>query len=118
MSSAARHALTMKLIMATIQEYDAPGLLRECAARGWGVTQVATTGSVLRSGQMTLLIGVAASQARAVVRLIEEYCRVTVEPTEPDQSPGDETWHLPAPIESVMGGGSIAVVPVVRFVRL
>ena len=105
----------MTLIAATIEDYDAPPLLRELVARGWGATQIAATGNALRGGRLTVLIGVPATQTRSVLRLIEEHCRPSVEAQPAELDVHDESWH---PTSAVMGGASVLVLPVVRFVRL
>jgi uncharacterized protein YaaQ len=106
----------MKLILATIEDYDAPALLRALAERGWGATQIAATGGALRSGRVTLLIGLPAPQVRPALRLIREYCRQSVEP-QTIEADTDETWYPPAPVAALMGGALVLVLPVVRFER-
>ena len=107
----------MKLIVATIEDYDAPALLRALAERGWGATQIAATGGPWRGGRVTLLVGVQSAQVRAVLRLIAEYCRQSIEPHTAE--PGDDdAWYPPAPVAALMGGATLLVVPVARFERM
>jgi uncharacterized protein YaaQ len=106
----------MRLIVASIQDYDAAALLRDLTERGWRATQVASTGNPFRSGATTLLIGVPASQTRQVLRLIDEHCgRSVAPPVEP--GPDDEIWYPPA-VAAELGGAAVSVLRVVRFERL
>lgn len=107
----------MKLIIAMIEDYDAPALLRALAKRGWGATQIAATGGALRGGRVTLLIGIQATQVRSALRLIAEHCRQGVEPATMDTG-DEEAWYPPAPVAALMGGASVLVVPVVRFEQI
>lgn len=48
----------MKLILAIIQDEDAPATIQALVDRGYRVTRIASTGGFLRQGNTTLLIGV------------------------------------------------------------
>ena len=107
----------MRLIIATMQDYDAPGLLGELARRGWGATQIASTGGALRSGATTLLIGVEQPQVAQVLRVIDEHCRRS------DEAPAvetneDEGWYPPALLWGKAGGAAVSILKVHRFERL
>jgi uncharacterized protein YaaQ len=107
----------MRLIVASIQDYDAPALLRDLAGHGWGATQIASTGNALRSGATTLLIGVPASRVRPVLRLIAEHCGRSSQLPPPEPSGEDDPWY-PPPIAAELGGAAVSVLKVVRFERL
>jgi uncharacterized protein YaaQ len=108
----------MRLVIASIQDYDAAALLRDLSARGWGATQIASTGGALRSGATTLLIGVPATQVRQVLRLIEEHCGRSTELLPLEQGNDEDTWYPPPPVAAELGGASVSVLKVVRFERL
>lgn len=108
----------MRLIVATIEDYDAPGLMRDLTRRGWRATQIAHTGGALRGGQVSMLIGVRSTQVRQVLRLIDEHCRRSLEPSLPEPGNEDEPWYPPASVAAELGGASVLVLPVVRFERL
>ncbi|MER3557036.1 MAG: hypothetical protein C4302_03585, partial [Thermus sp.] len=48
----------MKLILAIVQDTDAPGLTKALLEKGFQSTKLASTGGFLREGNTTLLIGV------------------------------------------------------------
>jgi uncharacterized protein YaaQ len=108
----------VRLIIATLQDYDAPGLLRELTARGLGATQIASTGGALRSGTITLLVGVPESQVRPVLRLIDEHTQATVEQFGAEPPGDDEGWYPPGLGTAKLGGAIVSVLKVVRFERL
>lgn len=108
----------MRLIIAAVQDYDAAALLRGLTARGWGATQIASTGNALRSGATTLLIGVPAAQVRQVVRLIEEHCGRSTALLPPEQGSDQDSWYPPPPVAAELGGASVSVLKVARFERL
>jgi uncharacterized protein YaaQ len=108
----------MRLIVATIQDYDAPGLLAELTTHGWGATQIASTGGALRSGTTTLLIGAPERQLSAILRLIDEHCRRSSELPGPEPSASDEGWYSSGLVTGESGGAAISVLKIVRFERL
>ena len=108
----------MRLVVATMQDYDAPGLLRDLARRGWGATQIASTGKALRAGTTTLLIGVPQGQVPQVLRLIDEHCRRSVEPVTPDLSSDEGTFYPSGLVATESGGAAVSVLKVVHFERL
>jgi uncharacterized protein YaaQ len=106
----------MRLIVAAIQDYDAAELLRHLTERGWGATQVASTGGALRSGTTTVMVGVPEAQVRQVLRVIDEHCRTTAQPERLDLVDEERDWYPPE--VTTAGGAIISVLKVVRFERL
>ncbi len=106
----------MKLILAIIQDEDAPATLQALVERGYRVTRIASTGGFLRQGNTTLLIGVEDHQVPEVVEILRRCCRtrtsylpVAVEAT------GLLQAHM---IEVEIGGATIFVLDVERFETL
>ncbi|MGQ9692649.1 MAG: cyclic-di-AMP receptor, partial [Thermaceae bacterium] len=48
----------MRLILAIVQDADAPGLTKALLEKGFRSTKLASTGGFLREGNTTLLLGV------------------------------------------------------------
>lgn len=108
----------MRLIVATLQDDEAAGLLADLTRQGWGATQVASTGGALRSGATTLFIGVPRAQVSRVLRIIDEHCRrLDDSPFEPVAA-DDEAWYPPAMAAGEVGGAAISILKVVRFEQL
>jgi uncharacterized protein YaaQ len=118
MSEPVEGAVDMRLVIASIQEYDSAALLADLTAHGWRATQIASTGNPFRSGATTLLIGVPAQQTRRVLRLIDEHCRRSAAPPPVEAGGEEDAWRLPTPVAAELGGAAVSVLKVVRFERL
>jgi uncharacterized protein YaaQ len=64
----------MKLIIAIVQDEDAPKVIKKLMSGKYRVTKLASTGGFLKSGNTTLLIGVEDGQIDDVVEIIEKLC--------------------------------------------
>ncbi|HYH11717.1 MAG TPA: cyclic-di-AMP receptor [Thermomicrobiales bacterium] len=108
----------MKLVIAVVQGKDADDLLSALVAEGYRATQVNSSGGFLRESNVTLLIGVDDSDVPKVQRIIQENCHSRthfVNPLMPIVEPGESL--LPAPVEVPIGGATVFVVGIQRFVR-
>jgi uncharacterized protein YaaQ len=84
----------MKMIIVIIKDNEADALTRALTSEEYRVTRIASTGGFLRSGVVTLLLGVSDAQVDSAIKLIRE------------------TIAMSAPVEK---HGSLFVVPVERF---
>lgn len=109
----------MKLIIAIVQDEDAPRLIGQLMNEGLGVTKLATTGGFLRAGNTTLLLGVEDERLDAAMGMIEKVCKsrkqVAASPASMVGVPGAYT---PYPVEVVVGGATIFVLTVDQFQKL
>lgn len=64
----------MKLLVAVVQDQDAPALMNRLIERGFGATKLASTGGFLREGNTTLLVGVEDERVQAALDCIREVC--------------------------------------------
>ncbi|HEY8345698.1 MAG TPA: cyclic-di-AMP receptor [Symbiobacteriaceae bacterium] len=106
----------MKLVVAVIQDKDAPRLLEALTKEGFRATKLASTGGFLREGNTTLLVGVEDEQVERVVHLIKNTCRAReqlVTPLAPMGGPADT--YIPYPVEVLVGGATVFVLNVERF---
>ncbi len=62
----------MKMIIAIIKDSDADQVIQALTAAEFRVTRVASTGGFLRSGVVTLLVGVEDEQVEACIQVIRE----------------------------------------------
>ncbi|MDT7885443.1 MAG: cyclic-di-AMP receptor [Thermoflexus sp.] len=106
----------MKLILAIIQDEDAPSTVQALVERGYRVTRIASTGGFLRQGNTTLLIGVEDPRVEEVVEIFRRCCRI-------------RTAYLPVAVEATgllqahmieveIGGATLFVLDVERFESL
>ena len=109
--------MDMKLIIAIVNSDDAPSVLNEIARAGYSATKLATTGGFMRSGNTTLLIGVEEDKVDTVIALIGKRSssrkKVSVSPPS-----GAEGRIMSIPVEITVGGATVFVVDVDKFVRL
>ena len=109
----------MKLVLAIVQDDDALDLIEELNDKGFRVTKLATTGGFLKSGNTTLMIGVEIDKVDIVINIIEEVCkrRKQVVSTQPGLS-GESCMYMPFPLEVEVGGATVFVIDVDKFVKI
>ena len=109
----------MKLVLAIVQDDDAIDLIEELNDKGFRVTKLATTGGFLKSGNTTLMIGVEIDKVDIVINIIEEVCkrRKQVVSTQPGLS-GESGMYMPFPLEVEVGGATVFVIDVDKFVKI
>ncbi len=109
----------MKLIIAIVQDDDAMDLVDTLTENGLRVTKLATTGGFLKAGNTTLMIGVEESKVDEVLRYVEEICKVRKQLiSSPSPVAGSTGVYVPYPIEVNIGGATIFVVDVDKFLRV
>ncbi len=64
-----RKVAQMKLVVAIVQDEDADNLVNEIVGANFRVTRVSSTGSLLRTGNTSLIVGVEDHGGRDVWRL-------------------------------------------------
>lgn len=108
----------MKLVIAVVQGKDVDGLLSGLVTEGFRATQVNSSGGFLRESNVTLLIGVEDDQVPAVQHIIQDNCHSRthfVNPLMPIVEPGEAL--MPTPVEVPIGGATVFVVGIQRFIR-
>lgn len=109
----------MKLVIAIVQDDDAADLVDVITEKGFRVTKLATTGGFLKSGNTTLMIGVEKEKVDTVLSLIEDMCKVRRQiVSSPSPVAGSTGVYVPYPIEVDIGGATIFVVDVDKFLRI
>lgn len=109
----------MKLIIAIVQDDDASDLIDIITEEGFRVTKLATTGGFLKSGNTTLMIGVDQDKVEKVLGIIEDVCKTREQVvTSPSPVAGSTGVYVPYPVEVEVGGATIFVVDVDRFVKI
>ena len=109
----------MKLIIAIVQDEDTPALTEALVAAGHRFTKVSTTGSFLRTGNTSLLIGVEDATVPTVMTILRRTCRRRTQvavPYSPALEPG--LLYMPENFEVEVGGAVVFVIDVERFERL
>lgn len=109
----------MKLVIAIVQDDDAANVVGKLNKEGFRVTKLATTGGFLRAGNTTLLVGVEKEKVDSVIDIIKEFCETRKQViTSTSPVAGTTGVYVPYPIEVSVGGATIFVVDVDKFVKL
>ena len=109
----------MKLMIAIVQDEDVDGLAEALIASGQRFTKVSTTGSFLRTGNTSLMIGLEEDQVEPVMNLLRQKCRRRTQiavPYSPALEPG--LLYMPENFEVEVGGPVVFLADVARFERL
>ncbi|HLS53399.1 MAG TPA: cyclic-di-AMP receptor [Tissierellaceae bacterium] len=108
----------MKLIVAIIQDQDAPSLIEDLTENDFGVTKLASTGGFLRAGNTTLLIGVETDRVPDLLKIVENNCKTREITTSllTVSMPGDT--YIPYPLEVKVGGATLFILNVERHIKI
>ena len=109
----------MKLILAIVQDKDAPKLVEAMVERGFRATKMASTGGFLKEGNTTLLLGTEDERVEEALDVIRATCKSReqlISPFSPLGGPVDS--YVPYPVEVVVGGATVFVLSVERFEKL
>ena len=107
----------MKLVIAIVNHDDAGAVTQNLAKNGFSSTKLSSAGGFLLAGNSTLLVGVEENQVDEVIRVIGEHSHSRKQMIPAINEVG--MTYLPTmPVEVTVGGATIFVVDVERFVRL
>ena len=110
--------ITVKLIIAIVQDEDASRLIGNLMNDGFSVTKLATTGGFLKSGNTTILAGVEDSRVQDCLGIIEKVCKSRKQiATSPVTMGGSSGMYASYPIEVTVGGATVFVLTVDQFVK-
>ncbi len=111
----------MKLILAIINNDDAPIVTAQLTKAGFNTTKIASAGGFLMSGNTTFITGVSDEKVDEVIDVISKFSRKRLQPTVSHNGMGhvSDTDASGASISEVLvGGGTIFVMNVERFERV
>ena len=111
--------ITMKLVIAIVQDEDADALSDSLTSEKYGLTRLNTAGGFLRQGNVSFLMGVEESRLGQLLSIIRRNCVTRtqyVNPLPPIMEPGE--FYMPYPVEVQVGGATVFVFDVERFERL
>lgn len=108
----------MKLIVAIVQDQDAPSLVEDLTEKEFRVTKLASTGGFLKAGNTTLLIGVEDEEVDRVIHVIEKNCKTREITTSllTVTMPGDT--YIPYPLEVKVGGATLFILDVEEHIKI
>jgi uncharacterized protein YaaQ len=109
----------VKLILAIVHNEDAGALLDALLEREHRATRLQSSGGFLKQSNATMVIGVEDDAVDSVLDIIRANCtsrKQIVNPMPPIMEPGE--FFMPYPLEVLVGGATVFVLPVERFERL
>ena len=119
MTAADGEQLTIKLVIAIVQDEDADALADSLIAEKYRLTRINTAGGLLRQGNVSFLLGVEEERLGQLLSIIRRNCVTRtqyVNPLPPIMEPGE--FYMPYPVEVQVGGATVFVFDVERFERL
>jgi uncharacterized protein YaaQ len=114
-----RRFAQMKLIIAVVQDEDTDTLTEALVKANYRFTKISTTGSFLRTGNTSLMIGVEDAAMQGVMTILQRTCRRRTQiavPYSPALEPG--LLYMPENFEVEVGGAVVFVANVSRFERI
>lgn len=109
----------MKLVMAIVNDEDAFHVMDALNERGYFVTKIATTGGFLRSGNTTLICGIEDDKLDDLVSVMEKKCKARKQVTAINASHiSDTESYIPYPVEVNVGGATIFVMNIEKFIKV
>lgn len=109
----------MKLVVAVVNDKDAPDLMEDLVEHNYQVTKLASTGGFLREGNTTLLIGITDEERDNVMELLRKNCksrRKTVTPVAPVGNSLDVSMSFPTEVQ--VGGATVFILDVEQWEKI
>ena len=106
----------MKLIIAVVSNDDSHSLSNELTKENFAVTKLATTGGFLKIGNTTMLIGTEEDRVEKCIEIIKEESKQRTELV-PSTASYDIGRFATFPVEVQVGGATIFVVDVEKFIK-
>ncbi|MBQ8374021.1 MAG: cyclic-di-AMP receptor [Clostridia bacterium] len=107
----------MKMLTAIVQAKDTADVCQALSESGIEFTKMATSGGFLRSGNTTLLIGLADERVDEAIEIIRKNCRKRMEKV-PAMMTTAMPMAVPHTAEVAVGGAIVFVTDVVRFEKM
>ncbi len=107
----------MKMIIAILNADDSSAVVHNLMKSGYQMTKLSTTGGFLRTGNVTILIGVDDAKVQDVIGIIKENSHSRKQMIAPSAEPGI-SFYPTMPIEVVVGGATIFVLNVDQFEKV
>ncbi len=108
----------MKLVIGIVNSDDASSLISAITKASFRATKLSTSGGFLRTGNVTVLVGVEDEKLDELVNIFKENCSRRTE-LFPAAAPFlGEGFITPNPIEITVGGATLFVIDVDKFIKL
>ena len=108
----------MKLIVAIVNKEDSSKLTSDLNKAGFMSTKLSTTGGFLSAGNVTLLIGVEEEQVDPCLKIMEQCCSKRTQMISTGAGSHADQFFTSLPVEITVGGATVFVVDVDRFIKM
>lgn len=108
----------MKLVIGIVNSDDVNELLSEITKASFQATKLSTSGGFLKMGNVTVLVGVEDERVDEVIEIFKDCCsrrKQMVSTTPPFLGEG---FITAAPVEITIGGATLFVVDVEKFMKI
>ncbi len=106
----------MKMIIAVVQDKDSNKLSAALVENNFRATKLASTGSFLKSGNTTFLIGTEEIRINKLLEIIKDNCQSREQLVAPiSPMGGNADSYVPYPVEIQVGGATVFVLPIEQF---
>jgi len=104
----------MKMVLAVINQDDAPNVMQNLIQDGFSITKLSTTGGFLRAGNVTILVGADDNKTQEVIEIIKTHSQRRKQFVPPFL--GNEMGFFSSmPVEVAVGGATIFVLNIEQF---
>lgn len=108
----------MKLVIGIVNNDDAGNLLNEITKASFQATKLSTSGGFLRTGNVTVLVGVEDEKVNDVIDVFKSCCSRRTHLTTTTPPFLGEGFISATPVEVTVGGATIFVVDVEQFMKI
>ncbi len=108
----------MKLVIAIVNKEDSSALVQKLNKSGFMSTKLSTTGGFLRAGNVTLLIGAADERVDEIIGVITDCCSKHTQIINSASVLNAEQYFTSLPVEVTVGGATVFVVDVEKFLKV
>lgn len=108
----------MKLIVAIINKDDSADLTAKLNKAGFMSTKLSTTGGFLRAGNVTLLIGTEEEKVDDCLNIMEECCSKRTQVVSTAAGNHADQFFTSLPVEITVGGATVFVLDVDKFIKM
>ncbi len=108
----------MKLIIAIINKDDSALLTSRLNNEGFMSTKLSTTGGFLRAGNVTMLMGVEEDKVDRCLKIMEECCSKRTQMVSTGAGSHAEQFFTTLPVEITVGGATVFIVDVDKFIKM
>lgn len=107
----------MKLVFAVVHSDDSRAVMAEMTKEGFYFTKLSSSGGLLKSGNVTLMAGVEDDKVDSLIDLLRQFSSQRKQMIQPSPIYGNEMF-VSEPVEITVGGATVFVLDIDRFVKL